>query len=96
MATAKKTATEPQHPAAAFVADQGADGVISAEQLADLVQRDGKTVRARLRRLAARDQSLLKGARWKITETLAVQEFDHYAALDAEPEAEAEAVAESA
>lgn len=72
-----------QHPAALYVAENGVDGVISATQLADLVNRDGKTVRARLRKIAARDQKKLKGARWAITETVAVSEFDHYAALDA-------------
>lgn len=81
-----------QHPAAQYIAENGdAEGTISATQLAELVQRDGKTVRARLRKIAARDQSELKGARWRISETLAVSEFDHYQALDQKAEEQAQA-----
>lgn len=79
------------HPVSVFFAENGENGEISATQLADLVNRDGKTVRARLRKLKARDQAKLKGARWRITEALAVSEYDHYAALDAKAETEAEA-----
>lgn len=90
MPAKKKAAPAPKlHPAAEFVAENGTDGFITAEQLAELVSRSGKSVRARLRKIGARDQKKVKGARWLISVTLAESEFDHYAALDAEPEEEA-------
>jgi hypothetical protein len=75
-----------------FKANAAADGCISAGQLAELVGRDGKTVRQRLRKRAARDQAKLKGATWRITLTMAVTELEHYAKLDA---AATEATAEA-
>lgn len=67
-----------------FSANAAADKCISAEQLADLVGRNGKTVRDHLRRIAARDQSEYKGARWRISRTLALKVVTHYLRRDAE------------
>lgn len=60
------------------------DNAISADQLRDLVETrsgislDSKSVRARLRKMKARDQASLKGARWRIDKTLAQEFVDHY------------------
>lgn len=69
-------------PTAAFIDEHGSEGVISAAQLAELVNRDGKTVRGYLRKIAARNQAELKGARWNINVTVAETAVEHYAKLD--------------
>lgn len=69
----------------AFNALKAADDCISADDLRDLIEDqaevslDSKTVRARLRKMQARDQSSLKGARWRIDKTLAEEQVKHYA-----------------
>lgn len=80
---AKKAET---NPVSEYIADNGTDGLITPSQLADLVSRDPKTVRAHLRKMAARNQAKLKGARWAIDETLATTVAAHYAQLDASEE----------
>lgn len=72
-----------------FDENADADSTITASQLADLVQRDAKTVRARLRKLNARNQAELKGARWHITKTLAQSELENYMRLDEKKVSEA-------
>lgn len=68
----------------AFNELKDSDDAISADQLRDLVEQqvdhsiDSKTVRARLRKISARDQSKLKGARWRIDKTLALEFIEHY------------------
>lgn len=63
----------------------GETETISADDLRDLIHEvtgrdlDSKTIRARLRKIQARDQKALKGAKWSITRTLAESEIDHYA-----------------
>lgn len=60
------------------------DNCISASELRDLIETrsdvslDEKTVRARLRKMQARDQSQLKGARWRIDKTLAESVVSEY------------------
>lgn len=66
------------------------DDKISASQLAQLVNRDAKTVRARLRKIAARDQEQFKNANWRITKTLAASELAHYMTRDAQTAEEEE------
>lgn len=69
----------------AFNALKAADDCISADDLRDLiadqteVDLDAKTVRARLRKMEARDQSTLKGARWRIDKATAEEQVQHYA-----------------
>lgn len=64
---------------------KAADDCISADDLRDLiadqteVDLDAKTVRARLRKMQARDQGSLKGARWRIDKTTAEEVVKHYA-----------------
>lgn len=65
-----------------FETHADADKTISASQLAELVKRDAKTVRAHLRKIAARDQKELKGARWRITQTLAASELERVMRLE--------------
>ena len=71
-----------KNPVADFIAENGADGAISAPQLAELVGRDAKTVRGYLRRIKARNQAKYKGARWTIDETVATEALEHFTALD--------------
>jgi hypothetical protein len=59
------------------------DDKISASALAELVNRDAKTVRARLRKNAERDQEQFKNANWRITKTLAAKELTHFMKRDA-------------
>jgi len=72
-----------QHVAEFFKENSDKDNAITASQLADLVQRDAKTVRASLRKLQKRDQSTLKGARWRITKTIAQDELERVMRADA-------------
>lgn len=65
-----------------FSENADSDSHITATQLSELVNRDAKTVRARLRKVAARDQSELKGARWRITKTIAQSELERVMRLD--------------
>jgi 2-keto-3-deoxy-6-phosphogluconate aldolase len=67
---------------------------MTAEALAELVNRDGKTVRAFLRKNFARKADK-HGAKWIITPALAAKVIAHYAELDTEPEAEAPAEAQA-
>lgn len=69
-----------------FAETADAKNRITAEQLADFVQRDGKTVRARLRKQKVRNQSEYKGARWRLTFAQALSEAEHYARLDSKSE----------
>ena len=73
-----------------FEENADADKHITASQLAELVQRDAKTVRARLRKIAARDQSEMKGARWRITKTVAQSELERTMRLDQSESEDAE------
>ncbi len=67
-----------------FESNADADKCISATQLTDLIavvtERDysDKTIRARLRRKAYRNQSEFKNATWRITATVASSELAHY------------------
>ena len=70
-----------------FKENEDADHTISATQLSELVDRDPKTVRAQLRKIAARNQSELKGARWRITKTLATNELERVMRLNEKAEA---------
>ncbi len=72
--------------AAFFKEHANADNEITAGELAELVERDSKTVRAHLRKIAARDQKELKGARWRITKTVAQTELERIMRLDAKAE----------
>lgn len=59
------------------------DNCISAQQYADLVQLDAKTVRARLRKMKKRDQSQFKNATWRVTKAIAVDVYaDRLVTLD--------------
>lgn len=79
--------TEAQDVVNTYFADNAdADKMISATQLSDLVERDAKTVRAHLRKIAARDQSELHGARWRITKTVATQVVERYMRLSEQDE----------
>ena len=70
---------EAQKITKAYFADNAnSDNVISATQLSELVERDAKTVRAHLRKIAARDRSELHGARWRITQAIASEEVERY------------------
>jgi len=67
-----------------FESNADADKCVSAAQLTDLIatvtERDysDKTIRHRLRKIAARDQSQFKNATWRITATVASSELAHY------------------
>jgi hypothetical protein len=63
---------------------------ITAEALAEKVGRDGKTVRAFLRKNFARSAEA-KGARWTIDKATAAKVVAHYKALDAKAQTEAQA-----
>ncbi len=77
-----------------FFADNAdADKTISATQLSELVERDAKTVRAHLRKIAARDQSELHGARWRVTKTIAQNVTERYMKLSVASESTEEAQA---
>lgn len=65
-----------------FNENADSDATITATQLSELVNRDAKTVRERLRKVAARNQSELKGARWRITKTIAVTELERVMRLE--------------
>ena len=51
---------------------------ITASELAECVGRDGKVVRAYLRKIAARDQSTLKNQRWAIDRETAMGVAEHF------------------
>lgn len=51
---------------------------ISAQELADICERDAKTVRAYLRKINSRDQSEYKNARYQIDIELASTVVDHF------------------
>jgi len=53
--------------------------VIAASQLAEIVERDAKTVRAYMRRVALRDQSSEKHNRWGVTQSQATTVAEHFA-----------------
>lgn len=65
-----------------FETHQNADKTISASELAALVQRDAKTLRAYLRKIEYRDQSEFKGARYRIAKTDATSVKTHFMRLD--------------
>ena len=65
-----------------FAENADSDSRITANQLSDLVNRDAKTVRARLRKMKVRDQSQFKNATWRITQTQAVDDLIYYSARD--------------
>jgi len=52
---------------------------ITAGELAEIVGKDDKTVRAHMRKAAYRDQSTEKNNRWKITKEVALSVAEHYA-----------------
>lgn len=85
MSTSKKTQKEltTSEIVEAYFDEKASDEIITASELAELVNRDAKTVRARLRKLAVRDQSQFKNATWRITETIAESELEHYLKQDA-------------
>lgn len=68
----------------AFNELKDSDDCITADQLRDLIEQqvdhslDSKTVRARLRKISARDQAQLKGARWRIDKATALEQIEHY------------------
>ena len=66
-----------------YAENADSDTRISATQLSDLVNRDAKTVRARLRKMKVRDQSQFKNATWRITKAQAISELVHYMTRDA-------------
>ncbi len=72
-----------------FAENADSDSRISATQLSDLVNRDAKTVRARLRKMKVRDQSQFKNATWRITQAQAASELAHYLTRDAASQSEA-------
>ena len=51
---------------------------ITAQELADICERDAKTVRAHLRKINSRDQSEYKNARYQIDAELASTVVDHF------------------
>ncbi len=67
-----------------FESNADADKCVSATQLTDMIatvtERDysDKTIRARLRKISARDQSQFKNATWRVTSTIAASELAHY------------------
>ena len=74
-----------------FAENADSDKAISATQLSELVNRDAKTVRARLRKMKVRDQATFKNATWRITQAQAVSELAHYLARDASSQSETQA-----
>ncbi len=81
----KKAASESVK--AFFEQNADSDSRISATQLSELVNRDAKTVRARLRKMKVRDQSQFKNATWRITQAQATSELAHYLTRDQASEA---------
>lgn len=63
---------------AAFFKENATDDSISASQLADICERDAKTVRAHLRRIKSRDQSKYKNAQYRISQELATSVVEHF------------------
>jgi len=59
-----------------FADNADSDNHITATQLAELVERDARTVRASLRKKAARNQLEYKGSRWRITQAIAASELE--------------------
>lgn len=70
--------------ATAFAEVADKDETVSAIELTDLINEHGersvsdKTVRAHLRKLKRRDQSKFKNALWRITATVALDEFKYF------------------
>ncbi len=82
--TAAAKAQEAPDAIAEYFGTHGVEGLISTEQLATLVsvatgtERSGKTIRAHLRKMGARDQVKERGNRWVITPDVARLVIGHY------------------
>lgn len=77
-AKATKEQTAEQRVEAFFKENAASDDCVTAQQIADFVERDAKTVRALMRQMKVRDQAQFKNAQYRINKELATILTTHY------------------